>query len=184
MKAMSEKIYTVFKCLRVCNSAFSAYSMMLVLTLSLTCAATPQAQASNLNSFDENTWATIERDAKRPLAVVFTTTDCSHCPHVIKALHQQLNKQGLKGRLWVVVIDGQENSAMVTSQPHYRVANKLFAFDGEDARIRYSVNSGWVGVTPYVALLNSAGENTRFVMGEPQKTDYSFLLKSSSKDAR
>ena len=114
-------------------------------------AATPQA----VERFDARTWTGLQTTVGQPTAVVFTTTDCAYCPAVMDRLARDIRQGRLKARLVAVVMDaapGESDRALMLDA-HYRLADRLFAFDGDERALRYSVNPGWRGVTPYVAFL-------------------------------
>lgn len=120
-----------------------------------------------VEAFDATTWAALQQ-ARQPLAVVFSTTDCSHCPAVVEQLARSVRAQHGGARLVTVVMDvspGEADAALLATA-HYRQADRLLAFDGPAAALRHQVNPSWRGVTPYVALLRP-GQPAKFVMGPP-----------------
>lgn len=126
-------------------------------------AAPRQVEAFNLDS-----WAALQTGLKAPAIVVFSSTDCVHCPGVLKDLAAQKRKASLIA----VVMDhepGREDAALLAN-PHYRVAARLFAFEGPGQALRYAVNPQWRGMTPYVALLRP-GAPPQFVIGPPSPAD-------------
>lgn len=138
-------------------------------------AAPPRA----VEPFDGNTWPALQAQTSRPAAVVFTTTDCAHCPAVIQGLARTLQQRHLPARLMVVVMDQApgENDAALLADAHYRVADQLLAFDGQAAALRYGVNPQWRGVTPYVALLAPKAP-ARTVTGPPSQSDLDAWVRS------
>jgi hypothetical protein len=106
--------------------------------------------------FGPNTWIDLQQSGARPHAVVFSTTDCSHCPAAIDRIAASLRSSRPKPRLTVVVMDGQGQDGVMLADRHYRQADTLYAFDGDAARLRYLVNPEWRGLTPYVVLLPAA----------------------------
>jgi folylpolyglutamate synthase/dihydropteroate synthase len=129
-----------------------------------------------VEAFNTTTWPALQQ-ARQPLAVVFTTTDCSHCPAVIDQLARSLRAQRGGAKLVTVVMDltPGEADAQLLATTHYRQGDRLLAFDGPAAALRHQVNPAWRGVTPYVALLRP-GELPRFVMGPPQAGDLQLWL--------
>jgi hypothetical protein len=126
--------------------------------------------------FDKSSWAQIRQSSPKPAVVVFTTTDCAYCPAVIDALAADLHGSGRPGaNLLVVVMDGDGEDQSLLANSHYRRADRLYAFDGEEMALRYSVNPDWRGITPYVALLPAGGE-AKFVNGRPADADIRTLL--------
>jgi hypothetical protein len=66
--------------------------------------------------------------------------------------------------LWLVLTDGEP----AERRAHHGLADRLFAFEGPEAAIRYSIHAEWRGVVPYVALLRP-GRAPEFVRGEPDE---------------
>lgn len=123
------------------------------------------AAAGQIGSFDAHSWRSLQRELPRPAAVVFTTTDCSHCPAVIAALAGQIEKSKRQLPLVVVVMDGEDQPELL-QEAHYRAATRLLTFRGQGAALQYSVNPDWRGITPYVALFPEQGE-IRMILGKP-----------------
>lgn len=116
--------------------------------------------------FAAETWHELERSPARPMAVVFSTTDCTHCPKVIDKLAGDLRKARSGASLVVVVMDGAGQEQDLIKDRHYRQAQALYAFDGDAQALRYAVNPAWRGLTPYVALIPASGA-TSFHAGQP-----------------
>jgi thiol-disulfide isomerase/thioredoxin len=129
-------------------------------------AATAVAAPANVLPFGMETWKELGSSRSRPMVVVFSTTDCGHCPAVIDSLAQEIRKSPAKARLAVVVMDGAGQEKLLRADRHYRQANLLYAFDGDGMALRFRVNPDWRGLTPYVALIPATGE-TRFHTGSP-----------------
>jgi hypothetical protein len=129
-----------------------------------------------VKDFDKATWTQMTTLLPKPCVVVFTTTDCSFCPAVIDALARELRQKG-KARtgLFVVVMDGAGQADALLANAHYRRADGLYAFSGQDLALRYSVNPEWRGLTPYVAMLPRNG-TPRFVTGQPSPAEINSLL--------
>ena len=121
------------------------------------------AQGKEVLPFDEAAWTQLRLAARRPLAVVFTTTDCEYCPAVIAGLARQLHRPGSKAKLAVVVMDTAQKDVSVLSGRHYTHADQLYAFSGAPDRLRYVVDPEWKGVTPYVVLLDRNGGQRGFL---------------------
>lgn len=128
-------------------------------------AAVAVAAPSSVERFDAAAWEGLQKELSRPSAVVFTATYCASCPAVLAKLSGALREQGLKGDVVAVVVDGAEAPELLKSK-HYRHASRLFLFEGNEASLRYQVDSRWRGVTPYIALLTAQGE-TVFTAGTP-----------------
>lgn len=124
---------------------------------------------------DASTWTLLLDSAPRPLAVVFTTTDCEYCPATIEEIARQIRAQGSKAGLAVVVMDAAAGSAALSSR-HYAKADRIYVFaKGESDRLRYVIDPEWRGVTPYTVLVDRAGALHRFV-GTPPAGALSRLL--------
>ena len=116
-----------------------------------------------IERFDGQTWAQLSGAPARPAIVVFSTTDCAHCPAVIRKLASGKSRYASNLSLFAVVMDGGKDIAGKTP---YRLADRLFVFEGNEQALRYSVNPDWRGVTPYIALL-APGRHVKYVIGPP-----------------
>jgi hypothetical protein len=150
-------------------------AMVVVVTLLAGAAGAARAAgpvAPAVHAFDANSWAALQRQLPRPAIVVFTTTDCAHCPAVLEQIDHLRRARKPQPLLVTVVMDVSPDEADLLAAPHYRLADRLMAFDGEPVRLRYGVDPRWIGVTPYVALLAVGAQAPRFVMGAPGKADW------------
>jgi hypothetical protein len=142
-------------------------------------AARPGAVATpaplTLHAFDAQSWAALQRQLPRPAIVVFTTTDCAHCPAVVEKIDQIRRGRQPQAMLVTVVMDIGPDDADQLESPHYRLADRVMAFDGEAVRLRYGVDPRWIGVTPYIALLPNGAAKPKFVMGAPTGADWAGL---------
>lgn len=116
--------------------------------------------------FSSSTWQAMKRELPRPAVVVFTTTDCAYCPDVIEDLSNEFKNATPKVAILVVVMDGAYKPVSWLAEPHYRKADRLYAFQGQEAAIRFGIDPKWRGVTPFVAMLGKAGE-PQLVVGRP-----------------
>lgn len=138
------------------------------------CAAFGIAQAApaRVESFDSKTWAALRTQAKEPLLVVFTTTWCSVCPETFDSLAKAIGAGTVKARPIGVVMDrapGEEDPALL-SNAHYRQTTRLFAFDGQEAALRHTVDPNWRSITPYVVYL-APGQAPRSKLGTPSAAE-------------
>lgn len=133
------------------------------------------ATSSQVQSFTAATWDELLATRNGPLVVVFSTTDCTHCPKAIDQIAATLGRKGRRARLAVVVMDGAEQEGVWQSEPWYRRADHLYAFDGSAAAIRHRVNPAWRGITPYVVLLPATGVPQFFNGAPPAATLRNFL---------
>lgn len=127
------------------------------------------AAANGVTEFNSQSWAQLLGQTKQAAIVVFTSTDCSHCPAVVDYLKTYLQAQpanASKIPLYLVVMDGQDEPDLL-SQGHYLQADKLLAFSGNRNALQYGVNPKWRGLTPYVAFITH--HQAEFVVGKPEK---------------
>ncbi|NDE17494.1 hypothetical protein EBZ80_21470 [bacterium] len=129
--------------------------------------AQPKAHA-----FNQRTWVGLQRELG-PQLVVFSSTDCIHCPALIEALAKNPHVVADRIQLSVIVMDGDQHSGR--AHP-YNLAKRVYFFHGNEAAIRFAVNPGWRGETPQVALIQSSGR-VKFVLGMPSNQDIDSLLK-------
>ncbi len=152
----------------LCRSLRNAgISALAGLALSMAVAA-PRA----VEPFTAATWTGL-RGAAQPMAVVFTSTDCVHCPAVLERLAQRFRGMRPPAPLLVaVVVDAApgEVDTELLARAHHRVADRLFAFAGPALALRFSVNPDWRGVTPYLALLQP-GRAPQWITGPPSEAD-------------
>lgn len=139
-----------------------------VVAVALTCAAALPAVGApgSVLPFDRATWTALGRAPAQASIVVFSTTDCAHCPHAIDSIARTLRSGRGRARLAVVVMDGAGHEKELLASRHYRQANSLYVFADDAAALRFSVNPDWRGLTPYVALV-PAGGTPRFFAGTP-----------------
>lgn len=139
---------------------------LLVLGALLATAAPAFAASQTVLPFGPATWQEIASSRLRPLVVVFSATDCVHCPRVIDELAATLRQSRSRARLTVVVMDGAGQEQALLADRYYRHASTLYAFDGNATALRFTVNPDWRGLTPYVALVPASG-TARFHSGHP-----------------
>jgi len=128
-----------------------------------------QAAPARVEAFGADSWNQLQRELPRPAAVIFTTTDCAYCPDAVEQMAQTLQARQPHVPLLVVVMDG-EGKPELLRDPHYRKADRLFAFAGEAAPLQFQINPKWRGITPYVALFG-AQPAPRLITGQPRAAD-------------
>jgi hypothetical protein len=137
--------------------------------------------------FDAQTWSALRAEARKPAIVVFTTAHCPTCPEVFSRIAQWRASQMPGAPLLAVLMDGADPSVpdptATTAQRHLRAADRLFAFEGPQAALRYSVDPTWRGVTPYVALIPATGPVT-FSAGPPSESQWAAWKASASQSAQ
>jgi len=141
------------------------------------------AAPRQVEAFDASAWPALQAGLKQPAMVVFSTTDCGHCPAVLAQLRQQIGRR--RAALIAVVMDfvpGQDD-AMLKADPHYRHADRLFAFDGQAPALRHTVDPRWRGVTPYVVFL-TPGSPPKAVTGPPSAAYVAAWLRAPTRDPR
>lgn len=114
------------------------------------------AHPSRVETLDAAAWSRLQQSEKGPSAVVFSTTDCAHCPGVIAQVSGHIRAQKSHARLVVVVMDGAGPELL--RHEAYLPADRLFVFDPATppAALRHAVDPRWRGVTPYVVLMKPA----------------------------
>lgn len=125
-----------------------------------------------VEGFDDHAWDAMKTGVRTPTVVVFTATWCAHCPAVFDQLARAIAQRRLKADLVGVVMDrapGEDDAALMANT-HYRQTARLFAFDGQAARLRYGVDPQWRGVTPYIVVL-APGRPVRVKVGPPSEAD-------------
>lgn len=157
--------------LKLSKLQFLKYLCALVLMLA---SIQVPAAARKMENFDGRTWQRLQKELPRPAAVVFSTTDCGHCPAIIAALAEQIRQRKAQIPLIVVVMDG-EGQADLLQEPHYQAASRLFVFKGQTAALQYGIHPSWRGITPYVALLPRAGE-MKLIAGKPSAAELEYWL--------
>lgn len=134
------------------------------------------AVAKEVLRFDAETWPQLLASPQRPLAVVFTTTDCEYCPAVIDELARTIRKSHASAKLVVAVMDDTQRGDELLANRHFRQADLLYSFDvQETARLRYTIDPEWRGVTPYVVLIARNGTVSRYAGTPPAAEVRRFL---------
>jgi hypothetical protein len=143
--------------------SFARLAAMLCLTAAVDSAA---AAPTRVEAFNPQSWQALQAGLKTPAIVVFSTTDCAHCPAVLSQLAQSPLRR--RAQLIAVVMDlaPGEADADLLGNAHYQMADRLMAFDGQAPALRYSVNKSWRGVTPYL-LLFKPGAPPQWITGPP-----------------
>lgn len=146
-----------------CNREWAAVALAALIG-----SASVQAGPKQVEAFDAPAWQALQTSGK-PAVLVFSTTDCAHCPVVFKQLSQQIRQRQLKAPLVAVVMDvppGEDDAGLLAS-PHHGQANRLMAFAGQSQALRFAVDPAWRGVTPYVVFL-APGQAPVKVVGPPK----------------
>ena len=112
------------------------------------------AAPRSVESFDGTAWRSLTQSITQPTAVVFSTTDCSHCPKVIAQLACKAEQRGLQATPLVVVLNGA--GADLLQIVRYQRADRLFVFTGPDALLRHGVDPRWRGMSPFVGFVEPA----------------------------
>lgn len=146
----------------------AAAAALLALAAGWQAAAAPRG----IEPFGAGTWPALQSSLTKPALVVFSSTSCGNCPAVMQQLSAELRRRRIDATLVAVVTDMApgEDDAHLLRQAHYRVAERLFAFDGQAAALRHAVNPGWRGATPYIGLL-VPGQGVRWVTGAPSSAE-------------
>lgn len=120
-----------------------------------------------INAFTAETWSQMLKTIPRPAVIMFTSSDCTHCPGTLKNLRRIREEQRLKWSLSIVQIDEEAYDFGDANDARWR-------FAGNIQRLQYSVNPKWRGITPYIVLLHSDG-GTEFILGAPGKAQLTDL---------
>ncbi len=147
----------------IVEMSLARLTAMLCLAVTVHSAA---AAPSRVEAFNLQSWQALQTGLKTPAIVVFSTTDCAHCPAVLSQLAQSPLRR--RAQLIAVVMDlapGEADAALL-GNAHYQLADRLMAFDGQAPALRYGVNKSWRGVTPYL-LLFKPGTPPQWVTGPP-----------------
>lgn len=134
------------------------------------------AAPTEVEIFDKSTWPSLLSGQQQPVMIVFSSVSCTHCPGAIERLAARRAASQSATRLYVVLMDSEDDVAALSSPPH-RLADRLFAFRGRAQPIQYAVNPDWRGMTPYIAYADGKG-GARFVLGEPDERTLALWLKS------
>jgi hypothetical protein len=138
--------------------------MALLLSLPLCGSA---AAPAGWESFTATTWKSWTNAESRPSVVVFTTTDCEHCPAVIEQLRQHIGTMPApRPTLRVVVTDAGNLGPVTAGARWYALADTRHVFEGNELAVRYAVSPRWRGETPFVALL-APRTAPQLVVGHP-----------------
>jgi len=163
---------------RVLALLIAALSLpVLMLPVSTAVAAEPRAER-----FDAQTWSVLRSELRRPALVVFTTTHCPTCPEVMARVAEMRARQMPSAPLLMVVMDGADSAQTPVAGRASHVpagVDRLYHFQGQQAALRYSVDPGWRGVTPYVALLPALGP-VIFSAGAPSDLQWATWVASAS----
>jgi hypothetical protein len=125
--------------------------------------------------FDKSTWPALLSGKQQPVMIVFSSVSCTHCPGAIERLAARRAASQSATRLYVVLMDSEDNMAALSS-PHHRLADRLFAFHGRAQSLQYAVKPDWRGMTPYIAYIDGKSA-ARFVLGEPDERTLASWLK-------
>ena len=149
-------------------------------------AAGPAAAAPRaVEAFESGSWARLQATLQQPTVVVFSTTDCAHCPVVFEMLSRQIRQRQLKASLVAVVMDvapGDDDTGLRRDR-HFQRVDRLFAFAGQAPALRYAVEPRWRGVTPYVVFL-APQRPALAVTGPPSTADVDAWVAAAGSAAR
>lgn len=150
---------------------FREFRALACIVCAVFCGAVTAAPRA-VEAFGIDSWQAMQAGAKQPTVVVFTATWCASCPQVMEDLADELRQRKLKAQVVAVVMDaapGEKDSTLLRSA-HYKLADRLFAFDGQAPALRDRVDPKWRGAAPFVALL-SPHAPPRLSTGMPAAAD-------------
>lgn len=99
----------------------------------------------------------------RPAAYIFTATTCSTCPDIFEKLRVFVMDAHRPVELAAVMMDVEGVRAIEHGARKYIGLTRLYAFHGDEAALRLSVDPQWPGSTPYIVLLGRDGSMQRSV---------------------
>ncbi len=148
-------------------------------------AAPASGAPRTVEAFDGQSWPALQREISKPTIMVFSATWCAVCPEVIDRLRQDISRRKIAASLMVTLMDvapGDRDAALLRDA-HYQQTDRLFAFDGQAAVVRYSVDKRWLGITPYVVLLipNTAPVA---ITGAPAASDIDAWVRAAANAAK
>ena len=136
---------------------------------SLALARSTSIAISSVAPFDAGTWARLVEKGPRPAAYLFTATTCARCTDVFEKLRVFVMDAHRPVELAGVVMDVEGVRAVEHGARHYIGLTRLYAFHGDAAALRQSVDPQWTGATPYIVLLGRDGSVLRSA-GAPDAT--------------
>ena len=159
-------------CRSACALVLAGLAFVGLVVAGLALAGSALAAPRAVEAFGTETWKSLQAAVRQPTVVVFTATWCATCPVVMEDLVAQLRQRKVKAAVLAVVMDVApgDNDAALVRNPHYRLADRLFAFDGQAPAIRDRVDPRWRGAAPYVVLL-SPHAAPRLSTGMPSDAD-------------
>lgn len=137
-------------------------------------AAATGAAPAPVEAFDAQTWTQLRQQVERmrqPTLLMFSASWCAVCPGVLKQLAADPRRRRA-GVLLLLVMSDLSPEELARHGGHgghpqaHAQADRLFAFDGEEARIRHAVDPRWRGVVPHLVWL-APGREPEFVSGAP-----------------
>ena len=128
---------------------------------SLALARSNSIAITSIAPFDETTWTRLVEKGPRPAAYIFTATTCSTCPDVFEKLRSFVMDAHRPVELAAVMMDVQGVRAVEHASQRYLGLTRLYAFHGDEAAIRQSVDRKWPDATPYIVLLGRDGSMQR-----------------------
>lgn len=134
------------------------------------------AAPTEVEIFDKSTWPALLSDKRQPAMIVFSSVSCTHCPATIERLAARRSASQSATRLYVVLMDSEDDTAAL-GNPHHRLVDRVFAFQGRTQSLQFMVSPDWRGMTPFIAYADGKG-GVRFVMGDPDERTLTSWLKT------
>lgn len=144
----------------------AAGALVFGLNPSLALARSPSIAITSIAPFNVDSWTRLAEKGPHPAAYFFTATTCSTCPDVFEKLRSFVMDAHRPVELAGVVMDVQGVRAVELGAHRYLGLTRLYAFHGDEAAIRLSVDPKWTGATPYIVLIGRDGSVQRS-MGPP-----------------
>lgn len=121
--------------------------------------AQPRTPPSVLNAvaqLDAPTWQRLLDKGPRPAAYLFATTGCSACQSAFRQLRDYVLGQRRMAELAVVWMDVERFDALQHAR-EFQGATRAYAFHGDAAALRRTIEPHWPETAPFVVLIDRGG---------------------------
>ena len=121
--------------------------------------AQPRTPPTTLNAvapLDAPTWQRLLDKGPRPAAYLFATTGCTPCQSAFRQLRDYVLTQRRMAELVVVWMDVERFKALEHAS-EFQSATRVYAFHGDAAAIRRSIEPHWPDAEPFIVLVDRSG---------------------------
>ncbi|MCO5103517.1 MAG: hypothetical protein M9919_05860 [Burkholderiaceae bacterium] len=143
--------------------ALAAAALVLGVNPPLALARSNSIAITSIAPFDAESWTRLVEKGPRPAAYLFTTRTCRDCPDTFEQLRSFVMDAHRPVELAAVVMDAEGLRAIELGATRYLGLTRLYAFHGDEAALRRSVDPEWTGAAPYIVLLGRDGSLQRSV---------------------